>query len=100
MMQLEDLPDQPVHSNDIARLSAKDHILSHVLGWVGRGWLTRKVGPDFATYASSHNKLSSHKGCVLWGSSIKVLPPLWQRVLEALCETHPGVVRMKVLSRS
>ncbi|XP_060110918.1 uncharacterized protein K02A2.6-like, partial [Heteronotia binoei] len=53
------------------------------------------------TIATDHKpELSTHKGCILWGSRVVVPPPLRRQVLEDLHETHPGIVRMKALARS
>ncbi|XP_060118361.1 uncharacterized protein K02A2.6-like, partial [Heteronotia binoei] len=59
------------------------------------------VDSEFRPFASRRDKLSSHKGCILWGSRVVVPPPhMRKQVLEALHETHPGIVRMKALARS
>ncbi|XP_015275073.1 PREDICTED: uncharacterized protein K02A2.6-like, partial [Gekko japonicus] len=97
---LETLPDQPVHVKEVARRTEKDPILCRVLDWVRRGWPLASAGPDFAAYASRKDELSAHKGCVLWGGRVVIPSPLRDRVLAALHEAHPGVVRMKALARS
>ncbi|XP_015266210.1 PREDICTED: uncharacterized protein K02A2.6-like, partial [Gekko japonicus] len=45
-------------------------------------------------------ELCQNLGCLLWGSRVVIPSPLRERVLTALHETHPGVVRMKALARS
>ncbi|XP_053229066.1 uncharacterized protein K02A2.6-like, partial [Podarcis raffonei] len=67
---------------------------------LSRGWPSSSPGPEFAGYTTRKHELSAHKGCLLWGSRVVVPQPLRKRVLTALHETHPGVVRMKALARS
>ncbi|XP_015269762.1 PREDICTED: uncharacterized protein K02A2.6-like [Gekko japonicus] len=99
VLQLEGLPEAPLQARDIARRSARDPVVSRVLGWVVRGW-PEKTDPEFAAYATRRDELSAHKGCLLWGDRVVVPHALRQRVLQALHEAHPGIVRMKGLARS
>ncbi|XP_033005510.1 uncharacterized protein K02A2.6-like [Lacerta agilis] len=100
VMSLEDLPQPPVSVADVATSSAKDRTLVRVLDWVWKGWPEGRVTEEFRPYVSRRDELSAHKGCLLWGSRVVVPPNLRQRVLEALHEGHPGIVRMKALARS
>ena len=99
ILRLEDLPDQPLHVKDIAAATAKDRLLARVSDWVGRGW-PGKPGPEFSCYTARKDELSTHRGCVLWGSRVIVPTPLRKKVLEGLHVSHPGIVRMKALARS
>ncbi|XP_053229110.1 uncharacterized protein K02A2.6-like, partial [Podarcis raffonei] len=67
---------------------------------LSRGWPSSSPGPEFAGYTTHKHELSAHKGCLLWRSRVVVPQTLRKRVLTALHETHPGVVRMKALARS
>ena len=40
-----------------------------------------------------------HKGCILWGSRVVVPEQDWEMVLQELHDGHPGVIRMKSLTR-
>ncbi|XP_060126817.1 uncharacterized protein K02A2.6-like [Zootoca vivipara] len=100
VMTLELLPDRPIQAQEVAHHSTKDRVISRVLDWVWRGWPSSSPGPEFAGYTNRKHELSAHKGCLLWGSRVVVPQPLRKRVLTALHETHPGVVRMKALARS
>ncbi|XP_032997764.1 uncharacterized protein K02A2.6-like [Lacerta agilis] len=99
IMQLEDLPDQPLHVKDVAAATAKDRLLARVAEWVGRGW-PEKPGPEFSSFTARKDELSSHRGCILWGSRVIVPPSLRRKVLEGLHVSHPGIVWMKALARS
>lgn len=69
---LEELPNRPLQVADIARRTAMDPVLSCVQEWVRRGWRMGLVGQDFKSFASCHDDLSAHKGCLLWGSRVMV----------------------------
>ncbi|XP_032997803.1 uncharacterized protein K02A2.6-like [Lacerta agilis] len=64
-----------------------------------RGW-PEKPGPEFSSFTARKDELSSHRGCILWGSRVIVPPSLRRKVLEGLHVSHPGIVRMKALARS
>ncbi|XP_053311898.1 uncharacterized protein K02A2.6-like [Spea bombifrons] len=81
-------------------MSAKDPLLSRVLNWVWRGWPKAKVEDMFKPFVVRQHELSAYKGCLLWGYRV-VIPNAGQaKVLHALHEGHPGIVRMKALARS
>ncbi|XP_060115356.1 uncharacterized protein K02A2.6-like, partial [Heteronotia binoei] len=100
VMLIESLPERPLHAEEVARATGRDRILARVRDWVGRGWPAGKVEDAFRPFTSRKDELSTHKGCILWGSRVVVPPPLRRQVLEDLHETHPGIVRMKALARS
>ncbi|XP_033014637.1 uncharacterized protein K02A2.6-like [Lacerta agilis] len=99
ILQLEELPDQPLHVKDVAAATAKDRLLARVAEWVGRGW-PGKPGPEFSSFTARKDELSTHRGCILWGSQVIVPPSFRRKVLEGLHVSHPGIVRMKALARS
>ncbi|KAL1441834.1 hypothetical protein MTO96_008226 [Rhipicephalus appendiculatus] len=99
-MLLDELPESPVHADDVAQYSAKDGVLSRVLNWVWRGWPRCAPSSQFTSFVSRQRELSTHKGCLLWGDRVVIPQRLRVRVLEALHAGHPGVVRRKVLARS
>ncbi|XP_039605735.1 uncharacterized protein K02A2.6-like [Polypterus senegalus] len=100
VLLLESVPNAPIHANQIAALTQKDPVLSRVLQWLLHGWPHEVPRDYFIPFANRRNELSTHKGCVLWGSRI-VVPVLAQEdVLKLLHDSHPGIVHMKALSRS
>ncbi|XP_064470249.1 uncharacterized protein K02A2.6-like [Ornithodoros turicata] len=90
----------PVNSSDIARATAKDSILSAVLKYVLSGWPPTLSREDIKPYWSRKNELSEIRGCILWGMRIVIPTFLRTTVLQELHEGHPGIVRMKEISRS
>ena len=94
----EHLADSPVTANDIRSWTQRDAKLSSVLYNVRHGWPT-EGDTDLEPYSSRRLELSCYDGCVLWGSRVIVPPPGRQAVLQELHEGHPGITRMKALSR-
>ena len=66
------------------------------------GWLTAVEDNDLFPYFGEKRKdeISAEGGCLLWGSRIIVLPLARASIVQLLHETHPGIIRMKVLARS
>ncbi|KRY59721.1 Transposon Tf2-9 polyprotein [Trichinella britovi] len=81
ILLLETIDNFPLHSKDIARITAKDPILTRVLSWAWRGW----------PKSVSDERLKP-----------RVIIPLQARhkILKELHIGHPGIVRMKALARS
>ena len=94
----EHLADSPVTANDIRRWTKSDKKLFRVLQYVLQGWPTEGE-EEFEPYSSWRLELSAFEGCILWGSRIVIPPPGREAVLRELHEGHPGMARMKGLSR-
>ncbi|XP_032078769.1 uncharacterized protein K02A2.6-like [Thamnophis elegans] len=90
----------PISAADIARLSARDQVISRALDWVRRGWPKDPVDPIFLPFKSWLPELSVQCGCLLWGHRVVVPAPLRTTVLQQLHLAHPGIVQMKALGRS
>ena len=56
--------------------------------------------PDFKPYEGRKSELSVHDGYILWGSRVVVPSSGRAKILQELHEGHPGVNRMKALTRS
>ena len=63
-----------------------------------QGWPTED-DPELEPYSSRRLELSSYEGCVLWGARVVIPPPGREAVIQELHEGHPGISRMKGLSR-
>lgn len=90
----------PLTTAGIMAHSLRDPILAQVLDWVGRGWLLGQVAEPFLPFWFQQHDLSVQQGCLLWGNRVVVPPKQQPSVLECLYDSHPGIVRMKGLSRS
>ncbi|KRY22549.1 Uncharacterized protein T12_8111 [Trichinella patagoniensis] len=89
ILLLETIDISPLHSKDIARITAKDPILTRVLSWAWRRWPKSVSDVEFRLkpYVTRQLEISIHNGCLLWGS-------------RELHVDHPGIVRMKAFARS
>ena len=76
-----------------------DPILSLVYRYVQNGWPSI-VDASLVPYKNKQDELTIHQGCLLWGTRSVVPSSLRNEVLAELHETHPGMTRMKGLSRS
>ena len=76
-----------------------DPILSLVYRYVQNGWPSI-VDASLVPYKNKQDELTIHQGCLLWGTRVVVPSSLRNEVLAELHETHPGMTRMKGLSRS
>ena len=94
----EHLADSPVTASDIRRWTNSDKKLSRVLQYVLQGWPTEGE-EELEPCSSRRLELSAFEGCILWGSRIVIPAPGREAVLRELHEGHPGMTRMKGLSR-
>ena len=94
----EHLDDSPVTAADIRVWTKRDKLLSRVLQNTQCGWPS-DGDPSLEPFSSRRLELSSYDGCILWGTRIVVPPQGREAVLRELHEGHPGITRMKALSR-
>ncbi|XP_026529758.1 uncharacterized protein K02A2.6-like, partial [Notechis scutatus] len=99
-LQIETLNSPPLTARDIAADTKRDAILARVVSWVERGWPVEETPAIFAPFKHRPTELFSQKGCILWGDRVVVPERLQRLVLQTLHEGHPGIVRMKALTRS
>ena len=65
---------------------------------LNEGW-GQQDNPEFQPYFQSRTELSVYQDCLFWGSRV-VIPPKYREDISELHSTHPGIVKMKLLSRS
>ena len=98
VLLMDHLNETLVTAEHIRAWTRRDPSLSAVFQDVKQGW-PAQCSPDLAAFAKRKSELSVHGGCILWGSRI-VIPPQGQKaILQQLHEGHPGVSRMKGLTR-
>ena len=51
-------------------------------------------------FKNKRGELTTQQGCVLWGTRVVVPPSLQEKLLHERHETHPGISRVKAISRS
>ena len=64
------------------------------------GWPDCKVSDVLRPYKSCKDSLSMYKGCILRDNRVVIPTTLRSKILNSLHIGHPGIVRMKALSRS
>ena len=100
--RVEDLwiENLPVASKDIRQATAKDSVLSRVLGYVRSGWPRECDDLRLKSFFDRKHELSIESDCVMWGLRVVIPDKFQQQILEELHGAHPGIVRMKELARS
>ena len=88
-----------VTATQIRDWTNRDPTLSRVRRFVTTGWTITDPDSSLIPYYTRRHELSTIDGCVLWGSRVVVPPPGRSTILQQLHEGHPGVSRMKSLSR-
>nr|XP_055073117.1 uncharacterized protein K02A2.6-like [Misgurnus anguillicaudatus] len=94
----EHFEQAPLNADQVARVTRRDKVLSKVLKYVMDGW-PRSVDESLKAYHSRRDELSTERGCVLWGTRVIIPDKLRKIVLKEIHVGHPGIVRMKALTR-
>jgi len=100
VLLLEHLALTTVCAEDIRRWTDRDPVLARVRSLILKGWGEEGKSEELLRpYYSKKSELSVLDGCVLWRSRVVVPPPGRDRVTGELHATHPGIVKMKSLTR-
>ena len=94
------MEELPVTAMKIAAATKQDVVLAKVFHLTSTGWPSVCADPEIKPYFSRRNEISIEDGCLLWGSRVIVPLKLQSRLMEELHECHPGVCKMKALSRA
>ena len=101
VLLMNELSHSPTLATDIRTWTSKDPTLSQVLRVTLRGWQEGiPKDPDLTPYYDRHHELSLVDGCILWGNRVVIPKPGREKVIEALHETHPGIIKMKSLAHN
>ena len=74
----------PVTSKQIAAVTQRHPVLSHVVRHLKNGWPTAKPNAVLLPFWSRRHELSMEQGCILWGIRVVIPPSLQPQVLEEL----------------
>ena len=102
VLLVESLKDTPIECSQVKLWTRRDPILSQVLQYILSGWpqhLPSDTPQQLSAFWQRRMELSTHDGCILWGNRVVVPERGKQYVLQELHGGHPGVSRMKSLSR-
>ncbi|KAL5499597.1 hypothetical protein EMCRGX_G011045 [Ephydatia muelleri] len=103
VLLFESLKDSPVDCSQVKHWTKKDPIMSQVLQYILAGWPLHPPSGASQTLLSFWQRrmeLSTHDGCILWGNRVVVPEKGRNYVLQELHGGHPGISRMKSLSRT
>ena len=89
----------PVTSTAIGTEPSKDKTLVNVLSHLQSGKWPDKISDNMKPYYNKQNELTIGDGVILWGLRVIVPEQLRNKVLKELHQSHPGISRMKSLSR-
>ena len=92
--QLERLP---IKSQDIAKATAEDNVLSKVCEYIKNGWPARRrnVPKMLYPYFQKRFQLTIHSGCILNCLQVVIPTKLRDTIMTELHETHAGMVKTK-----
>ena len=89
----------PVTSDEIKAETLNDHVLKRVSEFLENRIWPDKINDDIKPYYNKRNELSIKEGIILWGLRVIIPVTFRNKVLEELHRNHPGISRMKSLSR-
>ena len=99
VLRVDYLSENPVTAKAIRKLTRQDPLLSSVYRFVMEGW-PESVDPNTMPYFRGRNELTVQDGCLVWGNRV-IVPPSGRATVQAvLHKAHPGIVRMKTLSKN
>ena len=95
-MQIASLP---VSADKIRDQTRRDTVLMSVLKFLKIGQWPKSIASVLQPYYNRRFELSIEGDVILWGLKEVIPKSLQQRILKELHNQHPGIVRMKSLSR-
>lgn len=89
----------PITAEQLRNETQNDQVLKQVHEYCLNGKWPNHITPELKPYFDKRDELSIEDGILLWG--LRVVVPLKYRchVMRELHSSHPGIVRMKALSR-
>ena len=91
----------PISSQQIREATHNDHVLKSVLDCcLADSWPNKKdILPEMKPYFNRREELSIENGILLWGLRVIIPTKYRDEIMRELHVSHPGIVRMKGLSR-
>ncbi|XP_053691563.1 uncharacterized protein K02A2.6-like [Sabethes cyaneus] len=93
----------PLNFKEVLQSTRTDPILSKVYKFVQEGWpkfLPSSADRELAKFFHQRESLTTVQGCILYGERLVIPLQLRKRCLTQLHQGHPGIQRMKAVSRS
>ena len=99
VLLMDTLQTSPVTVRQVRHWTNRDPLLSKVRSLVLEGWVDGKE-EKMTPFNQRSNELSVQDGCILWGTRVVIPEQGRSQVLQQLHDGHPGMSRMKSISRS
>ena len=99
VLLMDTLQTSPVTVRQVRHWTNRDPLLSRVRSLVLEGWVDGKE-EKMTPFNQRRNELSVQDGCILWGTRVVIPEQGRSQVLQQLHDGHPGMSRMKSISRS
>ena len=93
------LQTSPVNVTHIKKWTNDDPLLACMRDMILKGWINTSE-EQLKPFQHRQNELSVHAGCILLGSRVVIPSAGCQKILKLLHLGHPGITRMKGLTRS
>ena len=95
-MQIDFLP---ITAQKIRLATAQDPTLSRVIRYLSQDMWPQDISSDLKPYFDKRLELSLENGILLWGLRVVIPEKFKLDIMNELHDQHPGIVRMKALSR-
>ena len=99
VLNVHQITSLPMTAHELQEATSKDSVLSRVLGYTLRGW-PLAISEEFKSYYQHRSELTVEAGCLLRGMRVIIPQKYREWILTELHSSHPGIVRMKAISRS
>ena len=95
-MQIDFLP---ITAQKIPLATTQDPTLSRVIRYLSQDMWPQDISSDLKSYFDKRLELSLENGILLWGLRVVIPEKFKLDIMNELHDQHPGIVRMKALSR-
>ena len=89
----------PVTASQLQTATRTDILLSKVMRYTKHGW-PNEVSAALLPFQRKQQEITVENGCLLWGIRVLVSTKLRTKLLDELHQGHPGISKMKAVSRS
>ena len=89
----------PVTASQLQTATRTDVLLSKVMRYTKHGW-PNEVSAALLPFQRKQQEITVENGCLLWGIRVLVPTKLRTKLLDELHQGHPGISKMKAVSRS
>lgn len=101
ILLLSEMPSAVLYTaKDIAEHTNRDEVLTKVKYWILHGWPDRVDEAELKVFWLKRKELSLSNDCIIWGPRVVIPSTMREYMLQALHETHDGIVISKSIARS